>query len=123
MTLLAYVSSEERLYWRFDPSGSYRFSDAVSGPWGKGKAPPGVYIIHRALAITPGGKNAAFTDPKGLAWFARLIPLFETERSGFGIHPDGNVPGTLGCVGVRGDTGDLFDYLSEPLADARLLVV
>lgn len=75
---------------------------AVSGPFGKGAAPRGSYRIGPAMAIDPKVEsNKGFMDPKGNAWFAPILPDFETDRTGLGIHPDGNVPGTLGCIGIQ----------------------
>jgi hypothetical protein len=34
----------------------------------------------------------------GFAWFAYIEPQFETERTELGIHPDGNLPGSAGCI-------------------------
>ena len=49
----------------------------------------------------------AFKDPDGLGWYLWI------GEAGLGIHPDGNVPGTLGCIGVKGKTTDLFDELRQ----------
>jgi hypothetical protein len=44
----------------------------------------------------------------------KLKPLFETNRKGIGIHPDGAINGnwwidngTLGCIGLLGCKSDL----------------
>lgn len=46
----------------------------------------------------------AFRDKTGRGFFAPIYPKFKTNRgkSGgrLGIHPDGNKPGTLGCIGI-----------------------
>ncbi len=88
---------------------------AVSGPYGKGAAPRGSYRIGPAMAIDPNVEsNKGFVDPKGNAWFAPLHPEFDTERTGLGIHPDGNVPGTLGCIGIQlEDTSLIKDALKR----------
>lgn len=54
-----------------------------------------------------------------IGWFFPLEPLFSTERGSpalgrFGIHPDGGLPGTDGCIGVY--SGD-YDALYKLLAD------
>lgn len=50
----------------------------------------------------------AFKDPKGFGWFLWL------GAGNLGIHPDGNVPGTEGCIGVvAASTRDLFDKLKS----------
>jgi len=46
-----------------------------------------------------------------------LEPNFETDRTDLRIHPDGNAPGTAGCIGVGCDAarelenrlGDYFE--------------
>ena len=81
----------------------------VSGPFGNGPLPAGQYTLGPAIDIDPTApENAPFMDGEGNAWFAKLTPTFDTDRSGFGVHPDGNVPGTLGCIGIlRDDTTEI----------------
>ncbi len=73
---------------------------ALSGPHGNGHLPGGNYRIGRAHRWAQ--NEAAYTDPNGLCWFCPLVPDFGTSRTGLGIHPDGNVPGTEGCIGIQG---------------------
>ena len=48
----------------------------------------------------------SFSDKKGFSWFLWL------GKANLGIHPDGNVPGTEGCIGILGDdTSNLFNKL------------
>lgn len=68
---------------------------AVSGPWGKGKLPEGKYG-GRNLRNRSGTK--AMTCPDGNGWSLDLDD--KDGRKLLRIHPDGNVPGTEGCVGV-----------------------
>ena len=50
-------------------------------------------------------KNS-YQDKQGLRWFLWL------GVGNYGIHPDGNIPGTKGCIGiVKDDTSDLFHSL------------
>jgi RHS repeat-associated protein len=87
-------------------------SGATSGPYGGGPLPPGEYEGEPrggSNAPTVGGqRNRAYCDPVGNCWFAPISPILDTPRSGFGIHPDGNVPGTEGCIGLtqRNTSGD-----------------
>jgi len=83
---------------------------AVSGPWGDGKLPAGTY----------GGRNLrkrsdkAMTCPGGNGYSLDLDD--KGGRSLLRIHPDGNVPGTLGCVGiVCGYQNQVFDSLQDGL--------
>jgi RHS repeat-associated protein len=106
----------------FDPSLSglatrrvLEFSvPAVSGPWGDGPLPPGVY----------GGRNLrkrsdkAMSCPGSGGWSLDLDD--KGGRSLLRIHPDGNVPGTLGCVGVVcGYQNEVFNSLSDGLSSGN----
>lgn len=84
---------------------------ATSGPWGNGALPAGTY----------GGRNLrkrsdkAMSCPDGNGWSLDLDD--KGGRSLLRIHPDGNVPGTLGCVGVVcGYQNQVFDSLSNGLS-------
>ncbi len=103
---------------------------AVSGPWGKGALPKGEYI----LGGKPRAKNAtndknwkAFCDNQNQCWSQTIKPQFKTERSLLAIHPDGNIAGTLGCIGLKNsDTKGFRDYLTTQLKEKpgmRLTVV
>ena len=88
----------------------------VSGPFGNGSLPPGNYTLPSpAVSVPPGWPNrSAFCDASGNCWWQPIQPDFYTPRDRLGIHPDGNNPGTAGCIGVSGDnTRDLFDILSN----------
>ncbi len=79
--------------------------EVVSGGYGKGAIPNGSFDIERYKAVS-GDKStmkSGFVNPaNGRGWFLPLTPKFSTARHGFGIHPDGNLPGTKGCVGLQG---------------------
>ncbi len=52
--------------------------------------------------------QASYKDGNGLGWFLWL------GEGGLGIHPNGNVTGTQGCIGiVDSNTRDLFDLLRD----------
>lgn len=95
---------------------------ARSGPWGNGPAPEGEYVVARAVELpdtAPGG----FRDPAGNEWWAAMTPAFVTERQGLGIHPDGGVEGTLGCIGIIGtDTASCRDWLTKAVQPILLYV-
>lgn len=87
---------------------------ANTGPYGNGPLPAGIYRVSVPVQIEAGGGNEPYTDKEGFAWWCGLEPTFETDRDGLGIHPDGNVPGTEGCIGiVEENTRPIFDALSE----------
>lgn len=77
--------------------GSHRLFEvkARSGGWGNGPAPEGVYKVEAARVVSGTGFKGTVTS-----WFASIVPKFTTSRTELGIHPDGGVPGTLGCIGV-----------------------
>lgn len=113
--------------WKFEnnrlsaPDG--KIWPAVSGPYGKGKLPSGQYLITEPVEIkSMASKYDSYRDKSGFAWWCRIKPLFETDRSGFGIHPDGNVPGTLGCIGIRLEvTREVFEALLS--SEDKILIV
>ena len=81
---------------------------AVSGPWGKGALPEGVYNGSNLRKRT----NKAMTCPDGSGWSLDLDPNFKTDRTDLRIHPDGNVPGTEGCIGPScAYQGQVYDAL------------
>lgn len=50
----------------------------------------------------------SYKDAKGLSWFLWI------GSGNLGIHPDGNVPGTKGCIGISdSDTKALFDKFKK----------
>jgi hypothetical protein len=49
-----------------------------------------------------------YKDKRGFGWFLWL------GEGNLGIHPDGNVPGTQGCIGITNpDTSSLFNELKK----------
>jgi hypothetical protein len=107
----------DKIQWRFN--GKMIFSPdgkswpAVSGPHGKGTLPVGLYFIGPAVELDSKSlENQPYCDKNGFAWWCPLGPAFSTARTGFGIHPDGNIPGTKGCIGIKcRDTSPLFELL------------
>lgn len=89
--------------------------EGVSGPYGRGSLPPGQY---------KGDNIRKRKDNRGMrcnaeGWSLDIEPEnFSTDRTDLRIHPDGNRPGTLGCIGVACGFSQadflgsmLFDYL------------
>ena len=75
---------------------------SISGPYGNGALPPGEY--HTSTTLAPNAGHyfpSGFVGPDGFAFGIKLIPQFPTSRGGLWVHPDGNVIGTLGCIGVH----------------------
>lgn len=101
---------------------------ARSGPWGKGSLPVGLYHLFRPVKLDPTNVKAGFKDGKGQAWWAKLKPQFETERDGFGVHPDpdgpANTDGTAGCIGiVLFDTAPAYEAIRKLDAPAYCWVM
>ena len=64
---------------------------------------PGLGVPHDNKYAKP---PYSFSDKKGFSWFLWL------GKDNLGVHPDGNVPGTEGCIGILGDdTSTLFNKL------------
>ncbi len=105
------------MYWFFNGvtliSPFYQFWNAISGPHRNGRLPSGIYTIGQAVQLAKAPENVPYTDPSGNAWWCPLTPQFSTTRTKLGIHPDGNVFGTEGCIGIQGIyTLDCFNALS-----------
>jgi hypothetical protein len=106
-----------------------------SGPWGKGGLPAGTYTVDWAHLVEGSPLSAAkdfgagfkFSSPTTLKTSTKLkdkqgksakqaltgffVPIkadFDTKRGDLGIHPDGNVYGTQGCIGLVGDDAAKF---------------
>jgi len=80
--------------------------EVVTGGYGNGQIPDGLYDIeiYKAVVGDESTMKSGFVDPvTGVGWFLPLTAKFSTNRDGFGIHQDGNLPGTNGCLGLQGD--------------------
>lgn len=80
---------------------------AVSGGWGKGALPQGIYTVVPARKLPDTKENVAYKK-EGFPWVAGLMPQFDTDRTNLAIHADGNVPGSLGCIVIQ--VGDIEAY-------------
>ena len=80
---------------------------AISGPWNKGMMPNGTHTVKK-YEVVASTDEAGYQSPTGKGWFIPLKQPASIKRSGFGIHPDGNVEGTAGCVGLVGTDADKF---------------
>lgn len=70
-----------------------------SGGHGNGPTPRGTFTLSE--------EPFKSSNPKGTGgWFTPIDPQFDTPRTDMRIHFDGNVPGTLGCIGFQ----DKDDY-------------
>lgn len=87
---------------------------AVSGPHGNGRLPEGTYTVevHRRTEQSSSLGKGFIDRETGLGWFVPLTPDQNIGRTGLGIHPDGNVPGTLGCVGITSRADSFYRRLA-----------
>ena len=86
------------------PIASY---PAISGPFGKGKLPPGDYMGSN-LRLRPNKKGMVCNK---FGWSLDLNPSFpmtmaQSERTDLRIHPDQPPIGTEGCIGITCDGGE-----------------
>ena len=88
---------------------------AISGPWPRGPLPDGTYETTGRPAVVPPTNplQGSYCDPVGNCWWWPISPQFPTDRNGLGIHPDGGVPGTRGCIGLEGSTTDFYHKALE----------
>lgn len=83
--------------------------DAISGPHGNGSIPNGDYTIYRGVEYY--GDKGYVRDGVGFVFNLRYDKA-TSQRPGLEIHPDGNVPGTLGCIGLKSDAAQLKDFFN-----------
>lgn len=95
---------------------------AVSGPHGHGPLPAGRYRVERRQIVPMSPAiDEAFRDPNtGMGFFVPITPLFLTNRAGLGIHPDGNVAGTRGCIGLTDRSVDFYNRIERTPVNANL---
>jgi len=95
ITKISGLLAEGTLYLLDDKQQIIKELVARSGGYGKGYLETGLYIIdwvtERIIDKEPYMQY-------GVGFFAHLEPQFKTERFDLGIHPDGNIPGSLGCI-------------------------
>lgn len=102
MADLVFIRSKNKLKW--PAKGLYW--RATTGPYGKGRLSKGMYTVARAEVTRYTAKiKTPYQDSTGKGFFLPIYPQFKSSRSGLGIHPDGNVPGTEGCIGLSSNPG------------------
>jgi hypothetical protein len=108
MAIITFSKSTHILNW--PGFGSWT---AVSGGWGE-PLPSGIYTVERRK-VTGYTKliGKGFKDETGKGYFVPLTPHFSTTRTGIGIHPDGNVPGTQGCIGIKNSASTFYNAIAS----------
>ncbi|HEY4108073.1 SpvB/TcaC N-terminal domain-containing protein [Puia sp.] len=97
----------------FDDGSSVRIASyqAVGGPYGNGAPENGLYKANNVQDRGPASArpNVGMTRD-GVGFSMDLNPQFPTGRTLERIHPDGNTPGTKGCIGLQVDAGRLTEF-------------
>lgn len=109
---LSYVNAGEVVWQRNAVSGNA--SGRVSTK-NKGALPPGMYQVPQAPRVrSQAEQSGAFCDDKNQCWSQPLTAEFSTQRDLLLIHPDGNVKGTRGCIGLQeSDTSQVKAALTK----------
>ena len=123
MTNIIYSKTEKKLKWRGKTWQVRSGTGKIKG------IPNGTYIIPRHALMVGTEKisgvpfnskyaAAPYKDGKGFGWFLWI------GTGNYGIHPDGGVTGTLGCIGiVDSDTRELFNLLKDTYKKTTTLQV
>jgi uncharacterized protein RhaS with RHS repeats len=121
------VDTASNTTYLYLPGSDYPIASwpTVSGPYGRGTLPNGSYIPKgkpNTVYPDPNRPNwhLSYCDPSGNCWWLPITPLFDTDRTGLGFHPDGNVPGTAGCVGA---TDSNTRSMRDALRDHRGIII
>ena len=101
---------------------TYKEFPAISGPYGKGHMPKGVYKTTSCYFMKDDGSVDAYKK-EGEPWVAVLEPQFETDRTGLLIHPDGNVEGSLGCCALTSGDLEAKSLITELLKNNKELIL
>lgn len=85
--------------------------EIVSGGWGRRPIDAGVWRIGDIVSNDTLDK---FYQGEKRKWYARLIPMFQTDQTGILLHPDQPPKGTKGCVSPDvGPDEDMYQSLER----------
>ena len=87
---------------------------ALSGGFGEGSIPIGIYEVTDCTKLLDIPVHVAYKR-EDFPWWAKLKARSECLRTALYIHADGNVPGTLGCLGVTLNDIDCFSHIREAM--------
>lgn len=80
-----------------------------AGGFGSGAPQNGQYTVNNLSdRRMSSARPHAGMNLHGVGFSLDLNPQFDTKRDRLRIHPDGNNPGTLGCIGVTGSKEELL---------------
>ena len=86
---------------------------AVAGGFGNGAPENGDYTISNFQDRSPNGWFNKGMNKHGEGFSFDLTPQFFTYRCDLKAHPDGNLEGTLGCIGLTGNKDELKLFSSS----------
>ena len=89
---------------------------ARSGGYGNGTITYGRYQIGACNRIADIPENKAYKR-EGYPWCVELIVPEYIDRTGLMIHPDGNIPGSLGCLVLTERDISFYELVSRDIRD------
>ena len=101
--------------------------ECVSGGYGRGTIPLGKYVVEAPIEIENTEQYKAYRRD-GFPWISKLTPIgkcedAEGDRTGLLIHPDGNLPNTLGCIGIIENDIACYGILSSLFEENQSLLL
>lgn len=121
-------ASRQRVEGKLYVFQSGRAYSAFSGSRTLLPLPNGAYKAHtlrlRKKESMQRDVPAAEHDGLGMCfpgWSVNIDPRFSTKRTLLRIHPDGNLPGTMGCIGILERMDQCYDDLFHAFRSAQTL--
>lgn len=101
--------------------------EVISGRYGRGTIPLGIYKVNKP-EILEDKKDFIAYKKEGFPWVCKLNPIGvcaddKGPRNGLYIHPDGNLEGTLGCIGIVSGDIDFYFTLKKTLKNVKELML
>ena len=122
--------SRERVEGQLFIAAAGNTYNAVSGSKTLLPLPNGAYIVKdlRFRDKSEMARNVPAIENEGggicfPAWSVDLEPLFCSRRTLLRIHPDGNLPGTEGCIGIMESVNQCYDDLRNALSGKTQLIL
>jgi len=99
----------------------YFFVKAISGGWGRGSISHGIYTLSNPSRLVDTDQNKPYKSSV-YPWWISLTPIIPLRGSitNAGLHGDGNVAGSEGCICPIEKDVDFFETV-KPLIDSGQL--